>query len=315
MATTARVTARDRSQLLTWFAWVVLAFMVLVVLEGAVVRATSSGGGCGNRWPLCNGDFFPHHPRLATVIEYTHRSLTGICATLVIALTGWTFYATTSGHKARRAIVASCIFLVMEALLGAVLVLRGYVENNISPGRVVMQSIHFTNTLLLLGALSLTAWFLTQRKRERASTGPDAKWIVWLAVTATILMGATGSLAALADTLFPSASVRAGLAEDFAANAPLLVRMRWVHPAATLVGFVCVVLLTARIRTKLSRAVFWLLMAQIVLGIADILLLAPIWMQILHLLGADLYWTALVALSASVVWPSDHPSYALRKHN
>jgi cytochrome c oxidase assembly protein subunit 15 len=310
MATTARVTARDRSQLLTRFAWFVLAFMVLVVLEGAVVRATSSGGGCGNRWPLCNGDFFPHHPRLATVIEYTHRSLTGICTTLVIALTGWTFYVTRPGHKARRAIVASCIFLVTEALLGAVLVLRGYVENNISPGRVVMQSIHFTNTMLLLGALSLTAWFLTQRQRksEPANTRTDAKWLVWLSVIATILMGATGSLAALADTLFPSASVQAGLTEDFAANAPLLVRMRWVHPAATLIGFVCVILLAARVRTKLSRVVFWLLIIQVVLGIADILLLAPIWMQILHLLGADLYWVALVALAATVVWPSDHLS-------
>jgi heme a synthase len=305
MSTAARVTARDGSQLLTRFAWFVLAFMVLVVLEGAVVRATSSGGGCGNRWPLCNGDFFPHHPRLATVIEYTHRSLTGICTTLVIALTGWTFYATRPGHKARRTIVASCIFLATEALLGAVLVLRGYVENNISPGRVVMQSIHFTNTLLLLGALSLTAWFLTQRKSESADTHTNAKGLVWLAVAATILMGATGSLAALADTLFPSASVQAGLAEDFAANAPLLVRMRWVHPAATLIGMICVVLLAARVRTKLSRAVIWMLAIQIVVGVADIFLLAPIWMQILHLLGADLYWIALVALAATVLWPSE----------
>jgi cytochrome c oxidase assembly protein subunit 15 len=307
MATTVRVTARDRSQLLTRFAWFVLAFMVLVVLEGAVVRATSSGGGCGNRWPLCNGDFFPHHPRLATVIEYTHRSLTGICTALVIALTGWIFYATRPGHKARRAVVASCIFLVTEALLGAVLVLRGYVENNISTGRVVMQSIHFTNTLLLLGTLSLTAWFLTQRKSEpTAATNSHAKWLVWLAVAATILMGATGSLAALADTLFPSASVQAGLTQDFAVNAPLLVRMRWVHPAAVMIGVVCVILLAARVRTKLSRAVIWLLMIQIILGVADILLLAPIWMQILHLLGADLYWIALVALAATVVWPSKY---------
>jgi cytochrome c oxidase assembly protein subunit 15 len=281
--------------------------MVLVVLEGAVVRATSSGAGCGNRWPLCNGDFFPHHPRLATVIEYTHRSLTGICTMLVIALAGWTFYATRPGHRARRAIVASCVFLVTEAFLGAVLVLRGYVENNVSVGRVVMQSIHFTNTLLLLGALSLTACFLTELKNEPGLPHRDSKWLVWLTVIASILMGATGSLAALADTLFPSASVRAGLLEDFATNAPLLVRMRWVHPAATAIGFVCVILLAAKVRTNLSRTVFWLLMTQVVLGVADILLLAPAWMQVLHLLGADLYWIALVTLAATVVWPDSEP--------
>jgi cytochrome c oxidase assembly protein subunit 15 len=224
---------------------------------------------------------------------------------LVIALTGWTFYATKPRHKARPAIVASCIFLVTEALLGAVLVLRGYVENNISVGRVVMQSIHFTNTLLLLGALSLTAWFLAQQKSGPVRTRGDSKRLVWLTVAATILMGATGSLAALADTLFPSVSVKAGLMEDFATNAPLLVRMRWVHPAATVLGFVCVILLTARVHTRLSRIVFWLLMSQILLGVADILLLAPAWIQILHLLGADLYWISLVALGATVVWPSN----------
>jgi cytochrome c oxidase assembly protein subunit 15 len=302
MAITAATTTNRKSPTIARFGWFVLAFMVLVVLEGAIVRATSSGGGCGNRWPLCNGVFFPHHPRLATVIEYTHRSLTGICTMLVIALTGWTFYATKPGHKARPAIVASCIFLVTEALLGAVLVLRGYVENNVSLGRVVMQSIHFTNTLLLLGALSLTAWFLTEVK-SGPPTIRNSRALVWLTVAATILTGATGSLAALADTLFPSPSVKAGLMEDFAANAPLLVRMRWVHPAATLLGFVCVILLMARVRTRLSRTVFWLLMIQIVLGIADVLLLAPAWMQVLHLLGADLYWISLVALVATVVWP------------
>jgi heme a synthase len=289
---------------LSRFAWFVLGFMVLVVLEGAVVRATSSGGGCGNRWPLCNGDFFPHHPRLATVIEYIHRSLTGICTALVIALAVWTFCATEAGHKARRAIVASCVFLVTEALLGAVLVLRGYVENNISIGRVVMQSIHFTNTLLLLGALSLTAWFLARRRESIAANGGE-EGLAWLTVAATILMGATGALAALADTLFPSASLRAGLAEDFAANAPLLVRMRWVHPGATVVGAVCVMLLAIRVRTRLSRVVFWLLMLQIILGVADILLLAPTWMQVVHLLGADIYWIALVGLAADLLWPQN----------
>src|SRR5580700_4421725 len=124
-AVSISIERKVRTRRLAGFAWFVLGFMVLVVLEGAVVRATSSGGGCGNRWPLCNGVFFPLHPRLATVIEYTHRSLTGICTTLVIMLTAWIFYATKPGHKARRAVVGSCVLLVTEALLGAVLVLRG----------------------------------------------------------------------------------------------------------------------------------------------------------------------------------------------
>jgi cytochrome c oxidase assembly protein subunit 15 len=60
---------KSPSRALPIYAAVVVGFMVLVILEGAIVRATGSGAGCGNHWPLCNGDFFPHHPRLATVIE------------------------------------------------------------------------------------------------------------------------------------------------------------------------------------------------------------------------------------------------------
>jgi cytochrome c oxidase assembly protein subunit 15 len=54
----------------------------------------------------------------------------------------------------------------------------------------------------------------------------------------------------------------------------------------------------------MSWIVAGLLGLQFVLGIADVLLLAPVWMQILHLLGADLYWVALVTLAAVVIWPA-----------
>jgi cytochrome c oxidase assembly protein subunit 15 len=199
--------------------------------------------------------------------------------------------------------LASVVFLVTEALLGAVLVLGGYVANNISTARVVMQSVHFTNTLLLLGALSLTAWWLSEPV-AKPKAGRSLIWPAWIAVLATMVMGATGALAALADTLFPSPSLRAALAADFAANSPLLERMRWMHPAAVVVGSCCVLWLAMRIRSRLSWVVAGLLGLQFLLGVADVLLLAPTWMQILHLLGADVYWIALVGLAASVVWPS-----------
>ncbi|MDW5265352.1 MULTISPECIES: COX15/CtaA family protein [Acidobacteriaceae] len=291
------------------YAWAVVAYNVLVILWGAVVRATGSGAGCGDNWPLCNGDFFPHHPRLATVIEFAHRSMSGVSTVLVIGLVIWTFYAVKRGHRARRAAVASAILLLTEALLGAVLVLGGYVQNNISTARVIMQSIHFTNTLLFLGSLALTAWWLGDR---RTLTAPFVRSdnrltvLAWVAILATILTGATGAVAALADTLFPSPSLLAGFASDFAANSPLLVRMRWAHPAAAVVGFCCVIWLVMKLRSRLSWIVAALLGLQFLLGIADVLLLAPTWIQILHLLGADLYWIALVCLAAEALWGSAH---------
>jgi cytochrome c oxidase assembly protein subunit 15 len=291
------------------FAWGVLAYFILVVLWGALVRATNSGGGCGAHWPLCNGYVNPlHHPRLATIIEFAHRQSTTVATCLMVALVVWTFRATEMGNRARKAALWSLFFLVTEALLGAALVLHGWVEQNASTGRVIAQAIHFTNTLLLMAGLALTASFLGDQ--GRTDHGPrSSKLAAWIAVEATIVMGATGALAALADTLFPSPSVAAGLAEDFASHAPVLVRMRWLHPAAVLTGACCVLwVVWQRVRGRrrwdgLSIGVIGLLTLQFVGGVADILLLAPPWMQLLHLLGADLYWIALVVLAAETIWP------------
>ena len=291
------------------FAWLTLGCFILVVLWGAVVRATGSGAGCGANWPLCNGDFFPHHPRLATIIEFTHRSTSGLCVALDLTLIAWTFRVTPRRHPARAAVLWSFALLLSEAAFGAVLVLRHYVENNISTGRVAMQSIHFTNTLLLMASLALTAWFLGPTRGASTRTSPLAPrtfptlWPTLLAIASTLVVGATGSLAALADTLFPSPTLRAALASDFARSSPLLVRMRWMHPAAAAVAFGCV-LLVIRTRTRTARLVFALMLLQFVLGAADVLLLAPTWMQVLHLLGADLYWVALFLLAAETAWPT-----------
>lgn len=289
------------------FAWAVLGFFILVVLWGAVVRATGSGGGCGSNWPLCNGDFFPQHPRLATMIEFAHRSTSGVSVFLTLALGVWTFRRTPRGHSARRAISWAGFFLFTEALLGAALVLRHWVEHNVSTGRTIAQSIHFTNTLLLMGALTVTAWCLQPSTAARVVRGRAAIRVALAAIVATILIGATGSLAALADTLFPSPNLQAALAADFAAGAPILIRMRWLHPAMTVIGFVCVCILLRMERRpgakwdRLSLTVFLLLLSQLALGSLDVLLLAPTWMQVLHLLGADLYWVALVVWVSQIL--------------
>ena len=299
-ATAPSALTLNQSRALPSYAAGVLGFMVLVILWGAVVRATGSGAGCGNHWPLCNGDFVPQHPRLATIIEFTHRSMSGICTTLLAGLIVWTFLARPRGDRARRAVVWSGILLMTEAFLGAVLVKGGYVESNASNMRVFMQCIHFTNTMLLLAALTVTWWWL--RDRTPAFSSPHrARRIAWLALAATIVTGATGSVAALADTLFPAASLKSALTQDFAATAPLLIRMRWLHPAAALIGLICAVLLANALRGRLAHILLMLIAAQLVLGVADVLLLAPTWMQILHLLGADLYWIALTVACATVL--------------
>src|SRR5665213_3823423 len=65
----------SHSSALARFAWFAVFYNVAVILWGALVRATGSGAGCGNHWPLCNGQVIPVSPGLHTVIEFTHRQM------------------------------------------------------------------------------------------------------------------------------------------------------------------------------------------------------------------------------------------------
>lgn len=167
--------------------------------------------------------------------------------------------------------------------------------------RVVMQCIHFTNTMLLLAAVALTWWWLRDRPQPVTQFGPQARAFAWVSLVATLFVGATGSVAALADTLFPPTSVQAAFLQDFAANSPLLVRMRWLHPATAILALACALWIALQLRSTLGQWVLGLVCVQILLGATNVLLLAPTWMQVLHLLGADLYWIALVIACATVL--------------
>ncbi len=297
-------TIRNTRGVQAW-AWATLAFFVIVVLEGAVVRATSSGGGCGNHWPLCNGEVLPHHPRLATVIEFTHRSLTGLSTMMFAMLIAWTFRATAKRHPARRASVIAGVLLLLEGALGALLVKSGYVEGNTSAMRVFVQGVHFTNTMLLLAAATVVAVLLGMPKWLSLATLQKRPMIV--ALLATMLAGATGSIAALADTLYPSPNLSAAIAADFAASSPLLIRMRWIHPAASVLAVLACLWMVVRLRRGRQNGTANLLLAnigiQMAIGVANVLLMAPTWIQVLHLFGADVFWITLVALSVPVLLP------------
>ncbi len=307
------------NHLLPRFAWFAVFYNVLVILWGGLVRASGSGAGCGNHWPLCNGQVIPVSPGFHTIIEFTHRQMTVGSTLIVAALLVWTFRGTVKGHAARWFAIASTVLLLNEALLGAMLVKLGYVTGNQSAGRMVLLSIHLSNTLLLVAALTLTARFLaTEQRWAGLQRAPGFGWGC-AGLAATIGVGVSGSMAALGDTLFPAASLQAAYAQDFGAGAPWLLRLRLVHPVSALVAALFVIWLVRRSReaspgetrterisrSRFARMVLGLLVLQFALGVADVLLLAPAWMQLVHLLGADLYWVALVLLAADIVWPAE----------
>ena len=284
----------------TRFAWGVLAWNLLVVLWGAYVRASGSGAGCGSHWPLCNGEVVPLAPRIETVIEFTHRLMSGVALVAVAALWFWSRRSFSPDHRARKMALASVAFLITEALLGAGLVLFNYVAKNESVGRAFYLSLHLANTLLLLAALALTAWFSRDDRVQ-----PRRSPLVMAALPVALLISVTGAIAALGDTLFPAASLAEGLRQDLTGASSFLLRLRVLHPVFAILGavyFVTVGVIVLRssqssVATKLATSVVALALAQLCAGAVNVLLLAPVWMQITHLLLADLVWIALVLLA------------------
>lgn len=303
--------SRQPSLALRRFAWGVLAYFIAVILWGTLVRATGSGAGCGEHWPLCNGTVVQHSPRIDTIIEFTHRLTSGISFFSVVGLLVWTYRRTERGHLARGAAVAAVVFTLIEAILGAMLVKLGLTAQSTSPLRAPYLALHLTNTLLLLAALTLAAHMLGRaRGYARAQIRLVAPGGAIAAIITVLVVGVTGSLAALGDTLFPASSIGQALAQDFSSTSEWLVRWRWTHPTVAFVSSVFLIWLLVRAAHKpagekgywdnrgLAALVLVLLAAQYVLGVLDVFLLAPVWLQVAHLLGADVLWAALVVLTA-----------------
>ena len=316
IATPATIT-RQPSKGLRRFAWTLLGYNVLVILWGAVVRATSSGAGCGDHWPLCNGTIVQHHPRAATIIEFLHRMSSGLVLIGVLFLLVWTFRSTVRGTWARVTASIATALTINEAFLGAMLVKLGYVDQNASVGRSIFFSLHLSNTLLMLATVAVTAAFLSATTlNSRYDTRLRHLPTALIGLGATLIVGVTGSLAALGDTLFPAQTLSAALVQDLAPHTNWLIRVRILHPlsamvAAAFIGwlvFRAVTVTDAKPQRPLALGVIVLLGFQIVLGLADVALLAPVWLQVLHLLGADLLWISMVVLAVRLCVLPGHSS-------
>jgi cytochrome c oxidase assembly protein subunit 15 len=286
------------------FAWGVLVYFIAVILWGTLVRATGSGAGCGNHWPLCNGTVLQHSAQVDTMIEFTHRITSGLSLFAVLGLLVWTFLGTVRGHLARAAAVAAVSFTLIEAILGALL---GLTAQSQSPLRPAYLALHLANTLLLLAALTLTAHLLSRRDGFlRGTVRLVAPFGALAAIFVVMVVGVTGSLAALGDTLFPASSLGMALAQDFSSTSGWLVRWRWTHPTVAFVASIFLIWLLVRAAQRtthwdnrgISALVLLLLAVVYVLGLLDVVLLAPLWVQVAHLLAADTLWATLVVLTA-----------------
>ena len=295
------------------FAWFVVAYNVAVIVWGAYVRATGSGAGCGSHWPLCNGEVLPKAPPAQTMIEFSHRVSSGVSLALVAILLVWCWRRTAKGDWPRRSAIAAAVLLFNEAVLGAFLVLINHLGGlGQSATHALFLCLHFGNTLCLLAALALTAsWFSSTCPRLAFVRKPYQMIATALGLLSAMIIGITGSLASLGDTLFPADSLRHAVLEDFSSSSPMLLRLRALHPVTAAIGSLYVLWLVQRFWRKQERS-RWLfllpvtLTGQIALGMMNVIVLTPVWLQMTHLLVAEIFWILLVLASADQFFATHH---------
>jgi heme A synthase len=298
-----------RSNKLAKYAWSVTLYNILVILWGAYVRATGSGAGCGSHWPLCNGVVIPRTDEVATAIEFTHRVTSGLAFLLVLGLLIWVLRSKPKGHHLRWSSWGAMIFMISESLVGAGLVLFEWVAGNISTARVVVMGIHLANTMMLLFFLSLTSWLASGGQPVDIKKGGRIRWLLLVGFTTVLLMSMAGAVTALGDTLFPADTLAGGIQAELSPAAHFLVRLRVWHPFfAVAVGLYLFYLArylfhqrTEPIVHKFTLGMVGVYGIQLGAGALNLILLVPIWMQIIHLFLATLVWISLTLLSASVL--------------
>jgi heme A synthase len=288
---------------------------VLVILWGVFLRASKSGDGCGEHWLTCHGEVIPSAPELKTIIEFSHRMSTAIDGVVMLVLLGWAIriWYSARNRQARQILIAaaaSMFFVITEAAVGAGLVLTGNTAEAITDARPLWAIGHLVNTFVLLAFLTLTVWFAAGERRISFRGKERSIALIAIAVGGLLLVGMSGSLAALSNMLFPSASIAEGIAKDFSAASNVILRLRLSHPFLSILIAVYVIFVSGYLKqgsgddpavTKWSNWLSILLLVQVGFGAATLLTLGPIVMQLGHLLLADMIWIVFVLFAASTL--------------
>jgi heme A synthase len=288
------------------YAWFVLGYNILVILWGVFLRASKSGDGCGQHWLTCHGEVIPSAPELKTAIEFFHRIMSALDGIIVIILVVWAFRKFAKGHILRKLAVASFAFVLVEGLIGAGLVLTGNTAGSYSESRPMWAMGHLISTFILLAAMSLTAWYASGGKPFSLKGNGKTWLLLGIAVLGILLVGMSGSLAALSNMLFPSQSLSEGIAKDFSDTSHFLLRLRISHPILSIATSAYLFFLSMWIAKnsqhdwtkRWSGSLTILLFVQIIFGGLTLVTLAPMVMQIGHLFLADAIWITFVLMSA-----------------
>lgn len=295
------------------YAWFVLGYNLLVVLWGVFLRASKSGDGCGMHWLTCHGEVLPTAPEFKTVIEFTHRIMSAVDGLFMLILLGWSIWLwrrsrSDQDRSVLKTTAAAFFFVLTEGAIGAGLVLTGNTAETLTAARPFWMAAHLINTFILLAFLTLTA------RRASGSAGlkfrVEPKYIGAIAfvIVAILVVGISGSIAALSNMIFPSGTLSESVAKDFSETSHVLLRLRLLHPTSAILASVFVIFVSGwlakqrfgdKVVLRWSNVLAILILLQIAFGAATLLMLGPIVMQLGHLIIADAIWISFVMFAAA----------------
>lgn len=299
-AAVARILTAER---FVKFVWFVMAYNLAAIAWGAFVRATFSGDGCGSHWPTCGGQIIPDADSLKKMVEFSHRVSTGMIVPMTVMMVVWSRFAFTAGHQARKASLLAFGMTLFEALIGAGLVLFHLTDRNNSVARAGVMSVHVVSTFVLLSCIAVAAIAAsTGRKIEFKGQGA-ALWLLAPAFIGVAVLGVSGAVSALGHTLAPTKDVIAAAAN---VNSFWMVRLQPMHPyLACAIGLYVVLVAGLFVHLRPDRnvtvaalALACAYAAELGLGLVNIQLNAPVWLQMTHLVAADAVMVSLVLMSA-----------------
>ena len=314
--------------------WKILLYYTwFIVVWGAFVRASGSGDGCGKNWPTCHGELIPSNSSIQTLIEYIHRASSGIYGIFVAVLVVITLNIVLKRNKEKPILyykwaialpIMVFVLTIFEALIGAQLVLSGLVGSNDSWARAITMIIHLVNTFILVASIVGTSYILSisilssgnsndnlNQLKSNSNTEPKNltiqfnKPLFLLCTLGLVFVAALGALTALGDTLYPAGSLKEGIIQDLAANTPWLLRLRVLHPLLAVVTvYFITTLCYDLLKNKIVRFYLSITYFTLFIGVINLLLLAPIYMQLIHLLTAQVLWSVHSHLGFQLLFPS-----------
>ena len=273
-----------------------LLLSIASILAGAFVRATGSGDGCGATWPTCKGKIIPALSDTSELIEFSHRSVSGVLLVVTLII----FAKTRKFQKDSLVRIVTnylTFFVIFEALIGAVIVIFEWVGLNSSLPRIIAVPIHLVNTFGLLGSYAIL-YKILQDDLQNIKNMFNKNFL--LISSLFLLSGATGSITALADVLFPSSSFVEGFLADFDRTSEVLTRLRILHPIISSTLSIVLYVYATGIRKKYNVSVKplqTLILIAVFLGVINVLSNIVLPLSILHLAIADFLWISYIYVS------------------